>query len=101
MLIRIVRMTFQEDKVEDFLKVFNESKHKIAGFEGCEHLELHKDYHKPNIFSTYSFWKNDKALDNYRHSDLFKSVWAKTKVLFADKPVAFSNTVVDRVKEID
>lgn len=101
MLIRIVRMTFQEDKVEDFLNVFNESKHKIAGFEGCHHLELHKDYHKSNIFSTYSIWEDDQALDGYRHSELFKSVWAKTKVLFADKPVAFSNTVVDRVKEID
>lgn len=91
MLIRIVRMTFQEDNVDDFLKVFEASKEKIKGFEGCEHLELHKDYHAPNIFSTYSIWVNDAALDNYRHSELFKGVWKQTKPLFKEKPVAFSN----------
>lgn len=91
MLIRVVRMTFQDDKVNDFLKVFEESKEKIRSFDGCQHLELHKDYHAPNIYSTYSIWENDQALDNYRHSNLFKGVWAQTKVLFKEKPVAFSN----------
>ncbi len=84
-------MTFQEKKVDDFLKVFEASKEKIKGFTGCTHLELHRDYHAPNIFSTYSIWENDEALDNYRHSELFESVWAQTKVLFKEKPVAFSN----------
>ncbi len=84
-------MTFEEDKIADFLKVFNESKEKIRHFPGCQHLTLLKDYHRDNIFSTYSIWDNDEALDNYRHSDLFKSVWASTKVLFKEKAVAFSS----------
>lgn len=84
-------MTFQDDKVNDFLKVFEESKEKIRSFDGCQHLELHKDYHAPNIYSTYSIWENDQALDSYRHSELFKGVWAQTKVLFKEKPVSFSN----------
>ena len=89
-LIRIVRMTFQEDQVNTFLEVFNQSKSKIRHFEGCTHLTLMQDYHKPNIFTTYSHWEDDQALDNYRHSDLFKSVWKETKKLFDDKPLAFS-----------
>ncbi len=84
-------MTFQEDRVDDFLKVFDESKEKIRNFPGCSHLELLKDYHNPAIYSTYSYWEDDNALDNYRHSELFKGVWASTKVLFAEKPVAFSS----------
>ncbi|MTI38222.1 putative quinol monooxygenase [Fulvivirga lutimaris] len=91
MLIRIVRMTFQEDKVEDFLKVFEESKEKIRHFPGCSHLELLKDYNHDNIFSTYSYWEDDEALNNYRFSELFKGVWSKTKPLFKEKPVAFSS----------
>ena len=31
-----------------------------------------------------------KDLENYRNSALFKNVWAKTKVLFNDKPQAWS-----------
>ncbi|MFT5673230.1 MAG: hypothetical protein ACI9JT_001876, partial [Polaribacter sp.] len=29
-------------------------------------------------------------LENYRNTDLFKDVWAKTKVFFNDKPLAWS-----------
>ena len=97
MLIRIVRMSFKEEEVDNFLNVFNKNKQKIRNFPGCMHLELHKDYEHDNIFSTYSHWEDDNALDNYRHSALFKEVWAKTKVLFADKPIAFSNKVVQKV----
>lgn len=90
MLIRFVRMTFKENEVKNFLSIFEASKYKIRAFPGCNHLELQQDYHKPNIFSTYSYWDDDIALDNYRSSKLFKEVWAKTKILFADKPIAFS-----------
>ena len=91
MLIRIVRMTFREEEVGRFLEVFEASKLKIRNFPGCQHLELLKDYTAPNIFSTYSLWDNQKSLDSYRHSDLFKGVWAQTKPLFSEKPVAFSS----------
>lgn len=84
-------MTFKEDKVDDFLTVFNESKNKIRSFPGCQHLELLKDYSQPNIFSTYSIWEDDDALNAYRHSELFEGVWANTKALFSDKPMAFSS----------
>lgn len=84
-------MSFKKESVKDFLKVFDESKNKIRNFPGCNHLELLKDYHDPTIFSTYSIWEDDKALDNYRHSELFKGVWAETKALFKDKPQAFSS----------
>ena len=90
MLIRYVRMTFQEDKVADFLKVFNESKEKIRAMKGCKYLELMRDVNQPAVFMTHSHWLSEDDLNNYRDSALFKSTWAKTKPLFADKPVAFS-----------
>ncbi|MCB0497832.1 MAG: antibiotic biosynthesis monooxygenase [Cyclobacteriaceae bacterium] len=90
MLIRIVRMTFDPAKVDDFLAIFNESKHKIRQMEGCSHLELMQDYNLPNSFSTYSIWQDETALNNYRDSEVFKDVWARTKALFSAKPIAFS-----------
>lgn len=83
-------MTFQKSKVQEFLNLFNNSKHQIRNFNGCRHLELMKDYHQDNIFTTYSHWDDGQALENYRKSELFNEVWAETKKLFADKPVAFS-----------
>lgn len=90
MLIRYVRMTFQEEKVNEFLKIFNESKEKIRAMKGCEYLELMRDLNQPAVFMTHSHWLSEDDLNNYRASTLFKSVWAETKALFADKPMAFS-----------
>lgn len=90
MLIRIVRMTFQPERVKDFLVIFENSKDKIKDFEGCLHLELLKDFHDDNIFSTYSCWENEEVLNNYRGSEVFKNIWPETKDLFSEKPNVFS-----------
>lgn len=91
MLIRIVRMTFEADQVEAFLALFNSSKELIRGFEGCHHLQLWKDYTDDCVFTTYSIWQDEEALNKYRHSELFAEVWANTKTKFAAKPIAFSS----------
>ena len=44
----------------------------------------------PEIFFTYSYWNDEQDLENYRKSELFKTVWAKTKMFFNDKPLAWS-----------
>jgi len=94
MIKRIVKLTFKEDKVDEFLKNFNLNKNKIRNFEGCHHLELWKDAHNSNVFFTYSYWENEDTLNAYRNSKLFKGVWSKTKVLFSDKPQAWSIDVI-------
>lgn len=99
MFTRIVKMTFQEDKVAEFLNNFDRNKQSIRGFAGCHYLKLLRDKANPNIFFTYSIWESDEHLENYRQSDLFSGVWANTKVLFADKPQAWSVDVVELVKE--
>lgn len=98
MFVRIVKMSFQPEKIEEFLANFEEIKHKVRGFDGCNHLELLRDKHKTNVLFTYSYWETEEHLENYRHSDLFKGVWAQTKALFNDKPEAWS---VDRLTILD
>ena len=58
--------------------------------EGCSHLELLNDINSPNIYFTYSYWNDETDLNNYRNSELFASVWSKTKILFCAKPEAWS-----------
>ena len=97
MLIRFVRMTFQEDRLTDFLFIFDASKAQIRAFPGCRHLELLRDLDQPNMRMTHSRWESPEALEAYRRSDLFRTTWAATKVLFADKPMAFSTETVEVV----
>jgi len=97
MLIRIVKITFKEDSIADFKKIFDASKEKIRGFNGCSFLELYQDKNNPAIFFTYSHWADETHLNAYRHSNLFENVWSKTKVLFDAKPEAWS---VDKLESL-
>ena len=90
MLVRIVKLTFKTENISSFEQIFEESKDRIRNFEGCQHLELYQDKNDPHIFFTYSYWKNEKALEQYRNSDFFKDTWSKTKELFDRKPQAWS-----------
>lgn len=84
-------MTFREDAVETFLaEVFEHSKDRIRAFPGCRHMELLREKNKPNVLFTLSFWDDEAALEAYRQSELFKTTWAKTKVLFAEKAEAWT-----------
>lgn len=91
-------MGFDPFKIDEFQSNFETNKHKIRAFEGCEFLELYQDKHNTNIFFTYSYWKSESDLEHYRNSDVFKSVWAKTKPLFNTKPEAWSLDKVASLK---
>ena len=93
MLIRTVRMTFRPDALADFFAMFEGVSPQIRAFEGCHHLELWEDARYPNILTTYSLWDDADALDAYRHSDLFRATWDRTKRLFAAPTVAHSQHV--------
>ncbi|AKQ47626.1 antibiotic biosynthesis monooxygenase [Rufibacter radiotolerans] len=90
MLIRVVRMTFHPENVPAFLEIFRASKDQIAAFPGCRSVELLQDYHHSHVYSTYSHWDSEEALNNYRQSVLFGSVWKPTKALFSAPAEVFS-----------
>ncbi|REH50400.1 hypothetical protein C7448_10411 [Tenacibaculum gallaicum] len=98
MFVRIVKMSFQPEKIEEFLNNFNSKKEFIRNSPGCRLLELYRDKTNPDIFFTYSYWDTEQDLENYRSSDLFKGVWAQTKALFNAKPLAWSVDKVDSLK---
>ena len=96
MIIRIVKMGFEPDTIDDFIEEFNAKKALIRNFEGCQHLQLLRDIHHPHQFFTYSYWESEEHLNNYRNSALFKDVWANTKSKFNQKPEAWSvNSLYD------
>lgn len=90
MIVRIVKMTFVPGKTEAFLEVFDTYREHIRKQQGCIHLDLLRDIKSPNVFFTYSHWENEDDLNNYRDSELFATVWGKTKLLFEIKAEAWS-----------
>ena len=97
MLIRLVRMTFRPDALDDFLVHFDRVSPHIRAFEGCTYLELWHGHRFSNICTTHSHWTGPDALEAYRRSDLFRSTWAEVKPFFAAPPVASSHRLGRRV----
>lgn len=92
MIKRIVKLTFKSEHIDKFQEIFEQSKEKIAAFEGCHYVELLQQIDDERVFFTYSLWSDPSDLDRYRHSELFKDTWSKTKILFDDRPQAWSLT---------
>jgi len=90
MIVRIVKMGFEPDKIASFLENFEQNKDHIRNFEGCTHLQLLRDTAHKNQFFTYSHWESEVHLNTYRNSSLFKKIWNNTKDKFNQKPEAWS-----------
>jgi quinol monooxygenase YgiN len=97
MITRLVKMTFKEAKIADFKEFTGSIEHRIRSFPGCEQLDFYQDIHKRNVFFTYSRWKSEEDLNNYRSSDFFKDTWTKTSAWFAGKPEAWSLAAPENV----
>ena len=90
MIVRIVKLTFEKENIASFERIFEDTKDTIRKTEGCSLLELYQDVTNPTVFFTFSHWESEKHLEAYRTSLFFKNVWGKTKVLFDQKPEAWS-----------
>lgn len=94
MIKRFVKMTFIPEHTQDFISLFKSKKDLIAAVKGCTHVELLQDTSHEQVFFTYSLWEDATYLEAYRNSELFKEVWAKTKILFKEKAEAWSVKVI-------
>lgn len=90
MITRIVKLHFQADRVEEFLRYFDTINTVVSTFSGCQGMKLYQDVHDPNSIMTYSHWQDLEALEAYRNSDTFESIWTQIKPWFAARPEAWS-----------
>lgn len=89
-LTRVVKLSFEPEHIETFKAILAEHIAAISGMEGCLRVQGFQDAREPHIFFTISEWENEQALDNYRYSPFFKTLWGKVKPLFAEKAMAHS-----------
>ncbi len=98
MLVRIVKLSIKEENIASFEQLFESTSKQIRDFEGCGFLALYKDRQDATVYFTHSHWENLAALENYRNSDFFRSVWGETKKLFHSKAEAWSLDALEIIK---
>lgn len=90
MLVRIVKLTFKTENIPKFKVLFHQHRIEMKKVTGCTFLELLQDVDDERIFFTRSYWNSISDLENYKNSEYFGEVWQATKLLFAEKPEAWS-----------
>ncbi|HMT28834.1 MAG TPA: antibiotic biosynthesis monooxygenase [Bacteroidia bacterium] len=98
MIIRIVKLSVEPEKINEFLFYFDQVKKDIRSFSGCHHLELLGDVEGNGVLFTYSYWDTTAFLSEYLNSALFKATLAKVKPLFKSKAEAWS---VEKLQEVN
>lgn len=95
MIVRIVKMNFDPEKLEAFYTIFNQKKEFIRGFPGCIRMSLLEDAQHPNLLFTISEWESESDLNAYRKSELFQKTWEQVKLLFQGPPEAHTLNLRD------
>lgn len=91
MIIRIVELHIDPEYLVKAKDLLTEVSSKVRGMEGCTHLHILADVHKPNHITTYSYWDKEEVLNAYRHSEVFKTFWSSIKPLFSQPAKAWSS----------
>ncbi len=89
-MMRIVKLSFHDEYIASFQKLFENRKERIRQFPGCTYLSLLQDTNDQGVFYTYSLWQEETDLESYRVSALFQETWAIVKQWFKAAPEAFS-----------
>jgi quinol monooxygenase YgiN len=90
MIIRLVKLSFREEKIPEFIALFREAEENIRSFPGCEGLFFYRDINNSHVFFTYSIWKTESDLAFYRTSPLFLTIWQLIKPYFSAPAEAWS-----------
>jgi quinol monooxygenase YgiN len=93
MITRVVKLTFHPENVLNFLAEFEAVKLKVVHFPGCQAMKL-LTHTEPGVYFTISTWENEEALEAYRYSDTFISLWGTIKPMFSARAEAWTLTSI-------
>lgn len=95
MIVRIVHLKIEPEKIADALRLISGVAPKVRGMEGCTYLEILRDVKSGNSVTTYSHWDSESDLNSYRHSEVFKEFWSLVKPHFSEPARAWSSDRID------
>jgi hypothetical protein len=94
MLVRVVQLRIRPEEVPLFCRLFEDHCQAIRANPGCLALELLQEEGSPGSLATLSRWQSEDALNHYRNSTFFRTLWSQVKPLFSAPAQAFSYSLL-------
>lgn len=89
MITRIIKLA-TKDTPEDFMEYMNEVIPEFSAMEGCQQVEVLRGKINEHIFFIYTIWKNNTALNKFRHSEFNQVFWNKLMEMSESRPQVWS-----------
>jgi len=84
MYVRIVSMKIQEDKLDEFKKIYLETIiPALKKIDGCRHVFLTESINEKDEFISVTIWDDKKFVDEYESSGTFSELVGKVKHTFS------------------
>ncbi len=90
MILRVVKMKVDTNKVELFERFMNNLREEKLNLDGCLHFDYFHEKGNLNIYYSYTIWESDKHFRVYKKSDLFKEVTSTLNALCQIEPMAWT-----------
>ncbi len=89
MILRLVGLPVNPERVIDLEDTFARAQPRIAALPNCHHVSLLRtgSDDEPD-YLTLSIWTDREDLETYRRSDLFKSIWPPIRATLRAEPWA-------------
>ena len=102
MIVRLVQLKFQSEKIEEFLAFYEQSHQTIRNQPGCLSLSLLHETGDPSAFATWSTWDSGRSLLLYRRSAFFRGFWPQLKAMLREPAfaVTFEHRMGDAVPSV-
>ena len=88
--MRIVGLPVHVDREAELQSGFDDAYPRLRELAGCAHLALVRDANDGLEYLTLSLWTSHEALDAYRKSSLFASIWPRIRSTLRAEPWARS-----------
>lgn len=92
MIVRIVKLTFEDNFTKEFELKFPSIKPIVESVKGCNSVVLLKG--ENNTYFTYSLWNSKEDLEAYRQSSTFEKIWAIFKPHFTAPAQAWTTVQI-------
>lgn len=79
-------MKIKEHCLADFQQLMLTLNNEIRCVDGCKHLEVLNDKADNLTIFSMAIWESEKAIDKYKKTDLYKTVWKQLNEYIAGEP---------------
>ena len=90
MIVRLVRLKFKPEHIEEFLAFYEQSRETIRHQQGCLTLSMLRETNDEAAFCTWSTWRSGRDLQQYRRSEFFRDFWPRVRAMLREPAEAVS-----------